>query len=330
MVIKKSALAISLCCVASLSLSGAGADSQVAKMQPLPASPGMGTAMTLGRGDELTLAAPEIEELDKRVLRIQADGFVSVPLVGRMKAEGLTPRQFQLNLTQALKAQFRDPQISFTSIDVKSKPVSILGAVNKPGVEQANGQQTLLEMLSMAGGIRSDAGSVIKVTRVSTSASTFPPELRPTLSGDSVTAEIPITSLFEGKDPALNINVLPGDVITVPKGKLIYVVGNVVKAGGFVVGQSDDLTVLRALALAEGLQSFSDAGHARILRAAPKGGQRVQQVVDINKLMKGKSEDVRLKPDDILFVPSSTAKKVTARSIEAAVQVGTGLVIWRR
>lgn len=330
MAIKTSFLAISLFSFASLSLSPLVADVQPPKAQPLAASPGVDAAITLGPGDELTLAAPEIEELDKRILRIQADGYVSVPMVGRMKADGLTPRQFQLNLTQALKAQFRDPQISFTSINVKSKPVSILGAVNRPGVEQANGQQTLLEMLSMAGGIRTDAGSVIKVTRVSTSASTFPPELRPTLSGDSVTAEIPITTLFEGKDPALNINVLPGDVITVPKGKLIYVVGNVVKAGGFVVGQSDDLTVLRALALAEGLQSFADAGHARILRAAPSGGQRVEQIVDINKLMKGKSEDVRLQPDDILFIPSSTTKKVTARSIETAVQIGTGIVIWRR
>jgi polysaccharide export outer membrane protein len=329
MVIKTIVLAISLFTVAFLSASPAFADTQPAKSQPLGALASADSAMTLGSGDELTLAAPEIEELDKRILRVQADGFVSVPLVGRMKAEGLTPRQFQLNLTQALKVQFRDPQISFTSIDVKSKPVSILGAVNKPGVEQANGQQSLLEMLSMAGGIRTDAGSVIKVTRLSTSASTFPPELRPTLTGDSVTAEIPITTLFEGKNPALNINVLPGDVITVPKGKLIYVVGNVVKAGGFVVGQSDDLTVLRALALAEGLQSFADAGHARILRAA-SNGQRVEQIVDINKLMKGKSEDVRLQPDDILFIPSSTAKKVTARSVEAAVQIGTGILIWRR
>lgn len=328
--IKTRALAISLFCFASLSVNLAlAADSQPPDTRQLATPQATESAMTLGPGDELTLAAPEIEELDKRILRVQSDGMVSVPLIGRMKAEGLTPRQFQVNLTQALKVQFRDPQISFTSIDVKSKPISVLGAVNKPGVEQANGQQSLLEMLSMAGGIRTDAGSVIKVTRVSTSASTFPAEVRPTLSGDSVTADIPISSLFEGKNPALNINVLPGDVITVPKGKLIYVVGNVVKAGGFVVGQSDDLTVLRALALAEGMQSFADAGHARILRAA-SNGQRVEQVVDINKLMKGKSEDVRLQPDDILFIPSSTTKKITARSIEAAVQVGTGLVIWRR
>lgn len=284
---------------------------------------------TLGPGDELTLAAPQIEEIDKRVLRVRADGTVSVPLIGPMKAEGLTPQQFQLKLTEALKTQFRDPQISFTSIDVKSKPVSVLGAVNKPGVEQADGQRTLLELLSMAGGIRTDAGNVIKVTRASTGASTFPPEVRPTLSGDSVIAEIPISSLFEGKNPALNITVFPGDVITVPKGKLVYVVGNVVKPGGFVVSESDDLTVLRALSLAEGLQSFTDTAHARILRASANG-QRVEQLVDVKKLMDGKSEDIRLQPDDILFLPSSTTKKVTARAIETAVQAGVGIAIWRR
>jgi polysaccharide biosynthesis/export protein len=330
MAMKKSNLALSVFCLATLWISPIFAANSELPDSPQPANPSaIDSVMTLGPGDELTLAAPEIEEIDKRVLRIQADGMVSVPLIGRLKAEGLTPRQFQIKLTQALKTQFRDPQISFTSIDVKSKPISVLGAVNKPGVEQANGQQSLLELLSMAGGIRTDAGSVIKVTRASTGASTFPPEVRPTLSGDSVTAEIPVTTLFEGKNPALNINILPGDVITVPKGKLVYVVGNVVKAGGFVVGQSDDLTVLRAVALAEGLERFADAGHARILRAA-SNGQRVEQTVDINKLMKGQSEDVKLQPDDILFIPSSTTKKVTARSIETAVQLGTGLVIWRR
>lgn len=331
MVIKTTVLAISFFCFAALSMNAANApDGQVSDATKL-ADPQIADspAMTLGPDDELTLAAPEIEELDKRILRIQADGMVSVPLIGRLKAEGLTPRQFQINLTQALKSQFRDPQISFTSIDVKSKSVSVLGAVNKPGVEQADGQRNLLEMLSMAGGIRTDAGSVIKVTRVSTSASTFPGDVRPTFSGDSVTAEISISSLFEGRNPALNINILPGDVITVPKGKLVYVVGNVVKAGGFVVGQSDDLTVLRALALAEGLQSFSDTAHARILRTAANG-QRVEQIIDVKRLMDGKSEDVRLKPDDILFIPSSTTKKVTARAIETAVQAGVGIAIWRR
>jgi polysaccharide biosynthesis/export protein len=299
---------------------------QTATQQPADASL---SASTLGPDDELTLGAPEIEELDKRVLRVQADGTVNVPLIGPLKAEGLTPQQFQVELVKALKTQFRDPQISFTSIDVKSKPISIIGAVNRPGIQQVDGERSLLEVLSMAGGLRNDAGYVVKVTRMSTSASTFPPEVRPTLTGDSVTAEISLSSLFEGKNPAENVTILPGDVITIPKGKMIYVVGNVVKSGGFIVGGNDDLTVLRALSMAEGLDSFADTAHARILRASATG-QRAEQQLDIKKIMAGKAEDIRLNPDDILFIPSSTSKKMTAKSIEAAVQVGVGFAIWRR
>jgi polysaccharide export outer membrane protein len=286
------------------------------------------SAATLGPDDEMTLAAPEIDELDKRILRVQGDGMVNVPLIGPLKAEGLTPQEFQINLTNALKSQFRNPQISFTSINVKSKPVSVLGAVNRPGVQQADGERSLLEMLSMAGGLRPDAGPVVKVTRASSDASTFPPEVRPTLSGDSVTAQISIGNLFDGKAPAENVSIHPGDVITVPKAKMVYVIGDVVKAGGFVLGESDELTVLRALSKAEGLGSFADTAHARILRAGPNG-QRVEQEFDLKKLLNGKSEDLRLQADDILFIPNSTAKKLTARAIEAAVQVGIGIAVWR-
>ena len=287
------------------------------------------SSSTLGPDDELTLGAPEIEELDKRVLRVQSDGMVNVPLIGALKVEGLTPQQFQAELVQALKTQFRDPQISFTSIDVKSRPISVLGAVNRPGIQQVDGERSLLEVLSLAGGLRNDAGYLVKVTRLSANAASFPPEVRPTLSGDSVTAEVSVSDLFAGKNPAENITILPGDSITVPKGKLVYVVGNVLKSGGFIVGEADDLTVLRALSMAEGLDSFADTAHARILRAS-SNGQRVDQQLDVKKVMSGKAEDVRLNPDDILFIPSSTSKKIAAKSIEAAVQVGVGFAIWRR
>jgi polysaccharide export outer membrane protein len=108
-------------------------------------------AVPLGPDDEITLAAPDIEELDRRVLKVQSDGTISVPMIGALKAAGLTPDEFQKTLVQALKTQFRDPQVSFSSIDIHSKPVSVLGAVNKPGIEQAQGQKSLLEMLSLAG-----------------------------------------------------------------------------------------------------------------------------------------------------------------------------------
>ena len=265
------------------------------------------SSIALGPGDEITLGAPEIEELDRRVLRVQSDGNVNVPEIGPLRAEGLTPQQFQVALTGALKTQFRNPEISFTSIDVKSKPVSILGAVNHPGVQQADGERTVLEMISLAGGLRPDAGPTIKVTRDSTEASAFPSDVRPTLADGHVTAVLTVAALFGGHNPDQNINILPGDVITVPKGKLIYVVGDVRKAGGFPIGETDDFTVLRALSLAEGLDDFADTAHTRILRAGPDG-KRTDQEIDLKKLLAGKAEDIRLQANDILFIPNSGAK----------------------
>jgi polysaccharide biosynthesis/export protein len=287
------------------------------------------SSVTLGPGDELTLGAPDIDELDKRVLRVQADGTVNIPEIGPLKAEGLTPEQFQKVLTGALKTQFRDPQISFTSIDVKSKPVSILGAVNHPGVQQADGSRTLLEMISLAGGLRPDAGPVIKVSRDSADdASTFPSGIRPTLTEGHITAEIPVTSLFSGQKPGENIAILPGDVITVPKEKLVYVVGDVKRAGGFPIGETDDFTVLKALSMAEGLDSFADTAHTRILRAGTNG-RRTEEEIDLKKLLAGKTEDVRLQANDILFIPNSATKKWTTRAIEASISAGIGYAIWR-
>jgi polysaccharide biosynthesis/export protein len=287
------------------------------------------SSVTLGPGDEVTLGAPDIQELDKRVLRVQADGTVNVPEVGPLKAEGLTPEKFQRVLTDALKTQFRNPQISFTSIEVKSKPVSILGAVNHPGVQQADGDRTLLELISLAGGLRSDAGPIIKVTRDGTDeASAFPAGIRPVLTDGHITAELPVASLFSGENPAENIRILPGDVITVPKEKLVYVVGDVKRAGGFPIGETNDFTVLKAISMAQGLDSFADIAHTRILRSAANG-QHTEEELDLKKLLAGKAEDVRLQANDILFIPNSATKKWTARAIEASVSAGIGYAIWR-
>lgn len=285
-------------------------------------------AVPLGPDDEITLAAPDIEELDRRVLKVQADGNISVPMIGSLKAAGLTPDEFQKSLVQALKTQFRDPQVSFSSIDIHSKPVSVLGAVNKPGIEQAQGQKSLLEMLSLAGGLRPDAGTVVTVTRHSSDASSFPAAVRPTLAGNYVVAEISLSTLMDGTAPANNVPILPGDVITVPKGKMVYVVGDVKKSGGFVLGENENLTVIKALSLAEGFDSYADTAHARILRASASG-ERTEQIFDIKKLLNGKTEDIALRADDILYIPNSTSKKVLAKTIEAAVSAGTGYLIYR-
>jgi polysaccharide export outer membrane protein len=250
-------------------------------------------------------------------------------MIGSMKAAGLTADEFRDKLNQALSTQFRNPRVSFTQIDVKSKPVSVLGAVNSPGVVQADGRRRLIEVISMAGGLRSDAGTTLTVSRKTSSRAPFPEELHPRFDGNYEVASVPLNGLMEGSDPAANLVVYPGDVITVPKGKMIYVVGDVKRAGGFVIGESNELTVLKAVSLAQGLLETADSSHARILRNDATG-KRTEEQLNLKKLLSGKIEDVPLKPNDILFIPGSLSKKITTRSVQALVDTGTGIVVYRR
>jgi polysaccharide biosynthesis/export protein len=285
------------------------------------------SSVVLGPGDQVTVAAPEIEELDRRQLKVQSDGTVSVPLVGPMKVTGLTPQQFAEQLTKALQTQFKDPKISFTQIDVRSKPVTVLGAVNQPGVVQADGRKRLIEILSQAGGLRPDAGPTLTLARKSGQPSAFPAEVKTSVNGNNLTAVIPISGLMEGTDPASNVLVQSGDIITVPKGKLVYVLGDVKRAGGFPLGEANDLTVLKALSLAQGLRDTAKPNEARILRD-DADGHRSEVPLDLKKLLEGKLPDVAMRANDVLYVPSSTSKKVASRTLDALIQTGTGIAIY--
>jgi polysaccharide biosynthesis/export protein len=285
--------------------------------------------LVLGPGDQLTVAAPDIDELDHRQLKVLADGTVSVPLAGPIKAAGLTADEFCEKLNQALTSQFRNPRVSFTQIDTKSRPVTVLGAVNNPGVIQADGRKRLLEVISIAGGLRNDAGPTLTITRKPSQATQFPSALRPALAGNYVVATVSVDGLMEGTDPASNILVYPGDIVTVPKGRLVYVIGDVNRPGGFMIGESNDLTVLKAVSLSQGLRDTADPSHARILRS-DASGKRTEQELNVKKLLAGKLEDVNLKANDILFIPSSLRKRIADRSIGAMIDTGAGVAVYRQ
>lgn len=289
-------------------------------------APQLSADPTLGPGDTVTLATPDIPELDKRVLSVDADGYADVPLIGRVQAGDLTPTQFAAEVTQRLLHLYLHPQVSISLVELKSRSVSVLGSVNTPGVQQADGRRKLLEVLSTAGGLRADAGPRIEVTRPISSPA-FPPVLMSQTGGNYQTVSITAADLLEGKRPELNFVVQQGDVITVPKARLVYVVGDVKKSGGFVLGEADNITVLKALALAEGLDATADGAHARILRKDGMAGEG--KPIDLKKLLTGKNADIELRADDVLFVPSSVPKKAAIRVLEAAIQTGTGLAIWR-
>jgi polysaccharide biosynthesis/export protein len=280
----------------------------------------------LGPDDQLEISGPELTELANKPVRVDSDGNIEVPLAGRVHVAGLTAQQTEQEVNKVLSKYIRHPQIVVSIAEVRSQPVSIIGAVNTPGVHQVQGHKT---MLALAGGIRQDAGYSVRITRQLEWGCIPLPKAGLDASGQFSVAELDLKKIMEAKNPEENIQILPHDVISVPKAEMVYVTGDVKRSGGFVLGEHQSISVLQAISLAEGLNVGADTRHARILRLKREADQREELQVDVKDVLNGKKPDVALQGDDILFIPGSTGKKAALRTLEAAIQTGTGMAIWR-
>ncbi len=306
----------------------------------------------IGAEDLLEIAVFEAPELD-RTLRVSANGQISLPLLGSSQAAGLTSRELEVVIQELLRRSYmKDPHVSVFVKDMQSHPVSVFGAVKKPGVFQIRGSKRLIEVLSMTEGLSDDAGDTVVVMRQAQPAGTTDPMVdggsasAPALqgktdhgaasravAGGSVSREtlnINLKDLLNSPDSQSNVLIYPGDVIKVTPAGVVYVVGEVKKPGGFVLKTNENISVLQALALAEGPTRTSARSRVRIIRNDGTTGARVEIPIDLGKILAGKLPDPILLPKDIVFVPNSAGRSVLYRSAEAAIGVGTGLAIYRR
>ena len=292
-----------------------------------PAAPA-GSAYQLGPGDEIKVKQPNAEELDGTVARIDGLGFADLPLAGRLHLAGMTVEQAQSEIASKLTNYLLRPDPIVSVAEYRSQPVSVIGAVNNPGVIQLQGKKNLMEAISMAGGLRPDAGSEVQITR--RIANGHIPAGKEALdpSGEFSVAKIDLTRLMAGQDPAANIAVLPNDLISVPRTEVIYVTGKVHHPGGFPLGANSEISIMQALSLAEGVGPQSSPKNAKIFRPRGDTAEKDEIPVDVASILSGKKPDVELKPRDILFIPDSTSKKAGVRAAEAALQAVTGFVIW--
>ncbi len=286
---------------------------------------------TLGPDDELSIWAADVPDLTTRGAATVVDrsGYITLPMAGRIKASGLTTNEIQEEITKKLRAFIKEPQVSVVIKEFRSEPVSVLGTVNTPGVHQLRGHKTLMEILSMAGGLRTDAGPIVTITRKKETGPIPLPQAAEDPSGKYYVAHVNVESILKGTRPEYNIAIKPHDVISVQRAELVYVIGDVVKSGGFVLNDKQRISVLQALSLAGGLNRTSDPKGARILRNEEGAPKRLEIPVDVKRILSGQGEDMAMRSEDILFVPSSMAKKAGARAIEAALQTLTGIVVFR-
>jgi polysaccharide export outer membrane protein len=291
----------------------------------------LGANYTLGPEDVINIEVFNLPELAKTV-RIANDGKVSLPLIGRVQAAGLTTEQFRQALAEKWGENYlQDPQVTVFVSEFKAKPVSIIGAVEKPGLYPLTGQRTLIEMLSMAGGFgkrpSSPAGRTVLVTRKGGFGNLPPVDGMHVRGPDQI--EVDLNRLLYTKNEALNIEIKPLDIISVSKADVVYVTGAVKRPGGFVLEDRPTMTVLQAIAMAEGLTQTSAKRSARILRTNPDGS-KTDLPINLADVLKGKAPDATLAANDILFVPDSKKKMVSQRATDAAIYTLSGWLIWVR
>lgn len=284
----------------------------------------------LGMDDQIVIHAFEAEEISDKPIGIGADGFIDLPMIGRVHAAGMTVQQLQVELAKRLGAYVNHPQLTVMVSEFRSQPVSVVGAVNMTGVVQLQGRKTLMEVISLAGGLRQDAGNSVTVTRELKRGKLPLPGATIDAGGQFSTATVSVRDIMNGKKPEENILIEPNDVLTVPKAQLIYVLGEVGRPGGFVLDDHDSLSSLQCVALAGGLNKTAKGSKAKILRLEPGKSERKEIAANLSKIMSGEAPDVTLHADDILFVPNNAPKSAGLRAAETALQIGTGIAIYGR
>jgi polysaccharide export outer membrane protein len=229
---------------------------------------------------------------------VEPDGFVPFPLVGRVKAAGLTPKEFASHLKEALEKDYLvNPQVIVSVKEYLSRKVTVMGEAEKPGVYYLSGPTTVLDVLSRAGGLAKTAGSQVVLLRKPKPGSDGG-------AGGSVTTQLSFERMKAG-DPESNVALEDDDTIFVPKGKgnTFFVLGEVRKPGSYQL--EGETSILEGITIAGGFTDKAAPGRTRILRNSPSGQEILY--VDMNDVMKRghREKAVMLRENDVVVVPES-------------------------
>jgi polysaccharide export outer membrane protein len=267
----------------------------------------------IGNDDLIGITVYDSPELT-RAVRVNSDGDIRLPMLQRpIRAAGLYPSDLERAITTALiKGNVLvNPVVTVSMVEYRSRPIIVSGAVKNPLTFQATGTVTLLDAIARAGGLSEDAGSEILLSRHGS-------------AGAPLFQRIPVNDLMAAESSSLNVELQGGEEIRVPEAGRIFVLGEVKKPGSFFIRDGSTSSVMKALALSEGLDKFP-SHEAYIYRVEGGSAGRNEIPVDLKKIMKRKSPDVPLMANDILYVPSATGTRVSLGVLEATLGLGGAL-----
>jgi polysaccharide export outer membrane protein len=278
----------------------------------------------IGANDVVSVSILDAPEFSGK-FRVSDAGLIEIAGVSTpIHAEGQTPNELAHSIRQAFidAKQLRDPKINVFVEEYRGRTITVLGAVSKPGVYPLQKRVTILEALSLAGGALPNSGNTVTIVRGAASA-----EATGTAVGSVKIVDM--SRLVQGEDLSANVEVKNGDVVSVSAAQVVYVVGAVTKPGGFVMSNpSAGVSVVQAVAMAEGFRPVASTHHGLIVRQSTSEKGRQEIPVDIAEMMVGKGTDMLLAPNDILFIPESGAKKTLKVMGEVAMSAVNGVAIY--
>jgi polysaccharide export outer membrane protein len=265
--------------------------------------------LRLSAGDLLEVSVYNVPELTTKA-RVGTSGDVYLPLIDYVHVSDLTVEEAQALIEKRLDdgGFVRNSHVTIFIDESAAQGVTILGEVSRPGIYPALGDRRLYDMISAAGGFTPSAGRKVSIIRQHTQTG-------------PITVNLPRNLADDLQD---NIDINPGDTITIPRAPIIYVVGDVGRPAGLLI-DNGSLTVLQALALAGGTNHTAKLGGIRIIRKGPAGMTETR--IPLKKMLEAKAPDITLQADDILFVPLSGVRSAADTGINAAISATAGLAI---
>ncbi|MGZ4899972.1 MAG: polysaccharide biosynthesis/export family protein [Candidatus Angelobacter sp.] len=268
--------------------------------------------LRVGGGDLLQVSVFGAPDYNYDV-RVADDGYVNLPLIGTVRVAGMTPREVAADLRGQLSQHgyFNNPEVGVLVKEYATQGVSVLGEVQKPGIYPLLGARTLFDLISAAQGTTPTAGDRVSVIHRDRPQQ---PEI--------------VKLNYDARDSTQsNVPVFPGDTIVVQKAGIMYVVGDVQKPSGIVM-VNPNLTVLKAIALAQGTNPNAALDGARLVRKTADGQTEIP--LHLKQMLAAKIPDMRVEPEDVIFVPNSMFKTGFKKGLEAAIATVTGVVIYHR
>lgn len=272
-------------------------------------------AATINREDRLQIAVSDLPGIAGQSFPVDPDGTVTLPLVGRIPAAGLTVDTFRAELANQLRVYIRTPQIVVKLIARVENKIAVGGGFKNPGIHSLPEQRSLLNVISAVGGLQADAGATIKIVRRLDMGVIPLPSVVEDPASNVSTATVNLKKLMENPDAMADFVIKPNDVLSADPPNTVYLTGEVLKPGAQDISDRESVGVTELVSMAGGFTRDADPRKARVLRRILNGAKRAEIPIDVTSILGGQAVDFAIQPNDIVEIPRMKGKANSGKSV---------------